>query len=44
MEKEAATRSAFQAGELGLDRYGLRQRLGEFGIEYVTYSEYERGR
>lgn len=41
-EKEAATRTAFQAGELGLDRYGLRARLTELGVEYVTHEEYER--
>jgi 4-hydroxy-4-methyl-2-oxoglutarate aldolase len=42
-EKEAASRAAFQQGELGLDRYGLRQRLGEFGIQYVSHDEYQRG-
>jgi 4-hydroxy-4-methyl-2-oxoglutarate aldolase len=44
LDKEAASRAAFQQGELGLDRYGLRDRLGEFGIEYVSHDEYERGR
>ena len=39
VEKEAASRAAFQQGELGLDRYGLRDRLAEFGIEYVRHSE-----
>ena len=39
-DKEAATRAAFQQGELGLDRYGLRDRLPEFGIEYVSYEQY----
>ncbi|NVI92235.1 4-carboxy-4-hydroxy-2-oxoadipate aldolase/oxaloacetate decarboxylase [Actinomadura sp. BRA 177] len=39
-EKEAATRAAFQQGELGLDRYGLRDRLPGMGIEYVDYAEY----
>ncbi|MDL4817451.1 4-carboxy-4-hydroxy-2-oxoadipate aldolase/oxaloacetate decarboxylase [Actinomadura opuntiae] len=39
-QKEDATRAAFQKGELGLDRYGLRDRLPEMGIEYVSYSEY----
>ncbi|GAA2139790.1 4-carboxy-4-hydroxy-2-oxoadipate aldolase/oxaloacetate decarboxylase [Actinomadura napierensis] len=39
-EKENATRAAFQKGELGLDRYGLRDRLAGMGIEYVPYSEY----
>jgi 4-hydroxy-4-methyl-2-oxoglutarate aldolase len=37
-EKETASRTAFAAGELGLDRYGLRDRLAEFGIEYVNWS------
>src|ERR671927_1400061 len=35
-DKEAASRAAFQQGELGLDRYGLRDKLKDFGIEYVT--------
>jgi len=38
-DKEAATRTAFQAGELGLDRYGLRDRLGELGVHYLTHVE-----
>ena len=37
-EKEAASRAAFAVGELGLDRYGLRDRLAELGIEYVNWS------
>ncbi|GLZ48094.1 4-carboxy-4-hydroxy-2-oxoadipate aldolase/oxaloacetate decarboxylase [Actinomycetospora sp. NBRC 106375] len=37
VEKEAATREALRAGELGLDRYGLRDRLKELGIEYVAH-------
>jgi 4-hydroxy-4-methyl-2-oxoglutarate aldolase len=43
IDKEAASRAAFQQGELGLDRYGLRDRLGEFGIEYVSYEKYVEG-
>jgi 4-hydroxy-4-methyl-2-oxoglutarate aldolase len=43
VEKEAASRAAFQQGQLGLDRYGLRDKLEEFGIEYVSYDEYARG-
>jgi 4-hydroxy-4-methyl-2-oxoglutarate aldolase len=39
-EKEAATRAAFQQGELGLDRYGLRDRQPGMGIEYVDYAQY----
>jgi 4-hydroxy-4-methyl-2-oxoglutarate aldolase len=42
LEKEAAAREAFRTGELGLDRYGLRARLEEFGIEYVPHAR-ERG-
>jgi 4-hydroxy-4-methyl-2-oxoglutarate aldolase len=40
LDKEAASRAAFQAGELGLDRYGLRAQLPDFGIEYVPYQEW----
>ncbi|MFD0899677.1 4-carboxy-4-hydroxy-2-oxoadipate aldolase/oxaloacetate decarboxylase [Actinomadura sediminis] len=40
-EKEESTRAAFRRGELGLDRYGLRDRLPGLGIEYVPYAEYE---
>jgi len=40
-EKEAAAQAAFRAGELGLDRYGLRERLAALGVEYVPYAEYE---
>jgi 4-hydroxy-4-methyl-2-oxoglutarate aldolase len=42
VEKEAANRAAFARGQLGLDRYGLRDRLGEFGIEYIGFDEYQR--
>ncbi|MFG2043223.1 hypothetical protein [Dactylosporangium sp. NPDC048998] len=40
VDKEAASRAAFADGELGLDRYGLRDRLPGLGIEYVSYDEY----
>jgi 4-hydroxy-4-methyl-2-oxoglutarate aldolase len=40
VEKEAAARTAFAAGELGLDRYGLRARLPELGLEYVSHEQY----
>jgi 4-hydroxy-4-methyl-2-oxoglutarate aldolase len=43
VEKEAASRAAFEQGQLGLDRYGLRDQLKEFGIEYVSYDEYVQG-
>jgi 4-hydroxy-4-methyl-2-oxoglutarate aldolase len=38
--KEEAARKAFVAGELGLDRYGLRSVLTQLGVEYVPYAEY----
>jgi 4-hydroxy-4-methyl-2-oxoglutarate aldolase len=38
--KEAATRAALDAGELGLDRYGLRTVLAEQGVEYLDYESY----
>ncbi|OZM78037.1 4-carboxy-4-hydroxy-2-oxoadipate aldolase/oxaloacetate decarboxylase [Pseudonocardia sp. MH-G8] len=40
VDKEAATREAFRRGELGLDRYGLRERLPGLGLEYVTHEEW----
>jgi len=40
VDKEAAARAAFQDGELGLDRSGLRARLADLGIEYVDHREY----
>ena len=33
--KEAATRDRLNAGELGVDFYGLRAKLVEMGVEYV---------
>ncbi|WP_432487915.1 4-carboxy-4-hydroxy-2-oxoadipate aldolase/oxaloacetate decarboxylase [Kineococcus sp. SYSU DK018] len=39
-EKEQANRVRFQAGELGLDVYGMREKLAAFGIEYVTHAEF----
>ena len=42
VEKEEASRAAFREGELGLDRYGLRERLPGLGIEYVGYEEYRK--
>jgi 4-hydroxy-4-methyl-2-oxoglutarate aldolase len=38
--KEAAARAALAAGELGLDRYGLRAVLAEQGVEYLDYETY----
>jgi 4-hydroxy-4-methyl-2-oxoglutarate aldolase len=42
VEKEAASRAAFQDGQLGLDLYGLRDRLTELGIRYVSFDDYQR--
>ncbi|HJQ46967.1 MAG TPA: 4-carboxy-4-hydroxy-2-oxoadipate aldolase/oxaloacetate decarboxylase [Amycolatopsis sp.] len=39
-EKEEASRQAFREGELGLDRYGLRAKLADLGVEYVTAEQY----
>jgi 4-hydroxy-4-methyl-2-oxoglutarate aldolase len=44
LEKEAATRAAFREGELGLDRYGIRGRLADLGVEYVDYADYKEYR
>ena len=38
--KEAAAREAFQRGELGLDRYGLRPVLDDQGVRYVTWADH----
>jgi 4-hydroxy-4-methyl-2-oxoglutarate aldolase len=35
LAKEAATRERLAAGELGLDFYGLRQKLLDMGVEFV---------
>jgi 4-hydroxy-4-methyl-2-oxoglutarate aldolase len=40
--REEAARAAFQAGELGLDRYGLRDTLHRLGVRYLTAEEYAR--
>ncbi len=40
-EKENAARAAFRDGELGLDRYGLREQLARLGVEYVDYASYQ---
>jgi 4-hydroxy-4-methyl-2-oxoglutarate aldolase len=39
-EKEETARKALAGGELGLDRYGLRAKLGP--LEYLTAAEYAR--
>jgi len=40
-EKEEAARAAFREGELGLDRYGLRDTLADLGVEYLDYRSYQ---
>ncbi|AOW90222.1 4-carboxy-4-hydroxy-2-oxoadipate aldolase/oxaloacetate decarboxylase [Streptomyces olivaceus] len=42
-QKEAATRAAFVEGQLGLDRYGLREKLKQLGVTYQSYDEYTAG-
>lgn len=41
IERETVNRAAFARGELGLDVYGMRDRLSTLGIEYVTYDAYQ---
>jgi 4-hydroxy-4-methyl-2-oxoglutarate aldolase len=38
--KEEQTRAALAAGELGLDRYGLRPLLERLGVRYVSYADW----
>lgn len=38
-KKEAAVRARLKTGELGLDIYGMRQRLAEKGLKYVDSLE-----
>jgi 4-hydroxy-4-methyl-2-oxoglutarate aldolase len=38
-KKEAAVRARLKAGELGLDIYGMRQKLAEKGLRYVDSAE-----
>lgn len=40
--KEARNREALRAGTLGVDLYGLRQKLAELGVSYVDSLEAER--
>ncbi|MFJ1654707.1 4-carboxy-4-hydroxy-2-oxoadipate aldolase/oxaloacetate decarboxylase [Streptomyces sp. NPDC088337] len=40
--KEAASRAAFQDGQLGLDRYGLRDTLAKLGVTWQTYDDHVR--
>lgn len=39
LAKEEATRTAFLAGELGLDRYGMRPHLEDLGVVYRPHPE-----
>jgi 4-hydroxy-4-methyl-2-oxoglutarate aldolase len=41
--KEEASRLAFADGQLGLDRYGLRETLVRLGVRYQSYEEYAGG-
>jgi len=36
---ETARRAQLAAGELGLDLYGMRERLAAKGLRYVDYGE-----
>ncbi|MFF1919493.1 4-carboxy-4-hydroxy-2-oxoadipate aldolase/oxaloacetate decarboxylase [Streptomyces sp. NPDC058221] len=38
--KEEASRAAFAEGQLGLDRYGLRETLVRLGVHYRPHEEY----
>ncbi|MFI8170829.1 4-carboxy-4-hydroxy-2-oxoadipate aldolase/oxaloacetate decarboxylase [Streptomyces sp. NPDC085931] len=40
-QKEAGARAAFLEGQLGLDRYGLRETLTQLGVTYRSYEEVE---
>ncbi|MGZ5923986.1 MAG: 4-carboxy-4-hydroxy-2-oxoadipate aldolase/oxaloacetate decarboxylase, partial [Rhizomicrobium sp.] len=42
-EKEAATRARLKAGELGLDIYGMRDKLKAKGLTYVNASARAKG-
>jgi 4-hydroxy-4-methyl-2-oxoglutarate aldolase len=47
LAKEEADRAAYRAGDLSLDRKGLRPLLAELGVEYLTQADWEardRGR
>jgi 4-hydroxy-4-methyl-2-oxoglutarate aldolase len=43
VEKEAASRAAYERGELSLDRNSLRGALAELGVTYVTQAEHDDG-
>jgi 4-hydroxy-4-methyl-2-oxoglutarate aldolase len=41
--REEQTRKALADGQLGLDLYGLRDKLAAAGVEYMTAEEYQDG-
>jgi 4-hydroxy-4-methyl-2-oxoglutarate aldolase len=41
VEREAASRAAYQSGELSLDRINLRPVLADLGVSYITQAEYD---
>ncbi|MGC5169170.1 4-carboxy-4-hydroxy-2-oxoadipate aldolase/oxaloacetate decarboxylase [Micromonospora sp. DT81.3] len=41
VQKEAASRAAYERGELSLDRNDLRSVLRDLGVQYMTQTEYE---
>lgn len=43
VEKEAVSRAAFERGELGLDRYGLREVLESQGVTYRRWADLQAG-
>lgn len=42
-DKEAAVRKRLVAGELGLDIYGMRERLAERGLVYISQGDDQQG-
>lgn len=40
VEREARTRERLASGELGVDIYGLREKLRQLGVEYVRYDQW----
>lgn len=41
LAKEARVREQLEAGTLGLDLYGLRQRLVDLGVRYVEHADHQ---
>lgn len=41
VEREAASRAAYQSGQLSLDRNNLRPVLADLGVRYITQTEYD---